>query len=143
MLFISVGCRSDSDCPSNEACINRECVNPCTYTQCGLNAICRADSFHRPRCYCPDNFRGNPEIRCERPECSSDDDCPHNLACRNERCEDPCRCGQDAICTVFQHRPQCSCPSGFAGNPNIQCSIGRYLIIHHIYYNFIVACICR
>ena len=116
-----IGCRSDSDCPPIQACINRECVDPCTFTSCGLNALCKADSNHKARCYCPDNFRGNPLIRCERPECLRDDDCPYNLACRNERCEDPCNCGAGAVCRVDNHRAQCSCPPGYTGNPISEC----------------------
>lgn len=124
-VCLSVGCRSDSDCPPIHACVNRECVDPCSYTQCGLNAFCRPDSNHRARCYCPDNFRGNPLIRCERPECVTDAECPYNLACRDERCENPCNCGVGAICNVNNHVAQCSCPPGYVGNPQLGCEIGR------------------
>lgn len=122
---ISVGCRSDSDCPPIHACVNRDCVDPCSYTQCGLNAFCRPDSNHKARCYCPDNFRGNPLVRCERPECVTDIECPYNLACRDERCEDPCNCGIGAICNVNNHIAQCSCPPGYVGNPQVACEIGK------------------
>lgn len=120
-----VGCRTDYDCPSNQACVNRECVDPCLYTQCGLNALCKADSNHKARCYCPENFRGNPQIRCERPECTTDNECPYTLTCRNEHCEDPCDCGLGAICRVTNHRPQCSCPPGYIGNPLTSCTLGK------------------
>lgn len=125
LIFLPVGCRANSDCAPTQTCVNRECVDPCTYTQCGLNALCRPDSNHRARCYCPDNFRGDAYIRCERPECMSDDECPFNLACRNERCEDPCNCGLHAVCTVNNHRALCSCPPGYVGNPLAACSIGK------------------
>lgn len=124
MHFFLVGCRANSDCAPIQTCVNRECVDPCSYTQCGLNALCRADSNHRARCYCPDNFKGDAYIRCERPECMSNDECPFNLACRNERCEDPCNCGLHAVCTVNDHRPQCACPPGYVGNPLVTCNIG-------------------
>lgn len=116
-----IGCRSDGDCPSTQACVNRECINPCSFTSCGLNALCTADSNHKARCYCPENFKGNALIRCDRPECLQDLDCPYNLACRNERCEDPCNCGSKAICHVDNHRAQCSCPPGYTGNPITEC----------------------
>lgn len=123
-----IGCRSNSDCPPIQTCINRECIDPCSYTSCGLNALCKPDSNHRARCYCPENFRGDPFIRCERPECTTDNECPYNLACRNERCEDPCKCGLSAICSVNNHRPQCSCPPGYIGNPLVSCNIQPVVI---------------
>lgn len=123
-LFFAVGCRADSDCPSTQACINRECTDPCSFTQCGLNALCRADTNHKARCYCPDSFRGNPLVRCERPECTTDAECPLHLACQNERCESPCKCGPSAICDVRNHVAICSCPPGFVGNPLALCNRG-------------------
>lgn len=124
VVLLLVGCRADSDCPPTQACINRECTDPCSYTQCGLNALCRADSNHKARCYCPDSFRGNPLVRCERPECVNDVECPAHLACQNERCENPCRCGASAICDVRNHAAICSCPPGFIGNPLLSCNPG-------------------
>lgn len=90
-----------------------------------MSAYCKADSNHKARCYCPESFRGDPYSQCERPECISDDDCPFNLACKNERCEDPCNCGLGAVCNVNYHRAQCSCPPGYVGNPLAVCNIGK------------------
>ncbi|CAH1100710.1 unnamed protein product [Psylliodes chrysocephalus] len=118
-----IGCRSDSECAPTHSCVNKECVDPCLFTSCGLNAQCRADYNHKARCYCPNNFRGDPFVRCERPECTRDEECPYNLGCRNERCYDPCNCGLGAICSVTNHRPQCSCPPGYTGNPLSSCKI--------------------
>lgn len=125
ILCFTVGCRSDSECPPTQACVNRQCVDPCSYTQCGVNAVCRADTNHRARCYCPDTYRGDPLVLCSRPECTSDVDCPYNLACRNEQCENPCSCGPGALCTVTNHRPSCQCPPGYVGNPHVSCTIGE------------------
>lgn len=126
-LNVSVGCRSDSDCEPAQACVNRQCEDPCRYTQCGSNALCRADGDHRARCYCPDHTRGDPRVRCERPECTRDADCPFDLACRAERCESPCNCARGALCTVNNHRATCACPPGYIGNPHLDCSIGKFL----------------
>lgn len=122
-LSISVGCRSDSECPPREACINRECVDVCKTTQCGINAICRSDYNHRAQCECLPGYRGNPQIECARPECTSDFECPYHLACVNEKCRDPCNCGEGALCRVDNHRPTCKCPPGYTGDPGVRCTI--------------------
>ena len=40
--------------------VRRDCVDPCS---CGINAQCFV-SNHKPVCYCPEGFTGNPEIEC-------------------------------------------------------------------------------
>ena len=61
-------CRQDRDCPIDQACINQVCVDPCLVEDpCGRNALCRAQQ-HRPVCYCPDEWAGNPQIECFRRE---------------------------------------------------------------------------
>ena len=124
LFFFLVGCRSDSECPLTHACINRECIDPCSYTLCGLNALCRVEGNHRPRCYCLDTFSGDPLVSCMRPMCTKDDDCPYNLMCSGGKCVDPCKCGIGAICTVRNHRDSCSCPPRYFGNPLILCKLG-------------------
>jgi len=45
-LFTTVGCRADSECDSNKACYQGECVNPCLLDQtCGSNADCTVRNF--------------------------------------------------------------------------------------------------
>lgn len=118
-----IGCKSDGECPPTEACVNRECTDPCKYTQCGRNAFCKADYNHKARCHCLEGHRGNPLSSCERPECTKNDDCPYNLACKNERCVDPCNCAPFAQCSVQNHAPSCRCPPGYTGDPSRSCDI--------------------
>lgn len=56
-------CAVNSDCPTNRACINQKCKDPCIHS-CGLDALCHVVS-HNPICMCPENFpEGDPFIRC-------------------------------------------------------------------------------
>ncbi|KAJ8890112.1 hypothetical protein PR048_009619 [Dryococelus australis] len=118
-----IGCRSDSDCPPAEACVNKQCENPCSFMQCGTNAVCRPGGNHQARCHCPEQYYGNPLLVCNRAECLADTDCPYNLACRNQRCENPCNCADNALCTVTNHQATCQCPPGYTGNPNTACTL--------------------
>lgn len=127
--FLSVGCRADSDCSSQEACVNRECVNPCQYTQCGKNAICKTNYNHRAGCYCLDTYRGNPFISCERPECVTDNDCPYNLQCVSEKCTNPCNCAVNAECRITNHRASCRCPNGYTGDATQYCNPSEIIVI--------------
>lgn len=73
---------------------------------------------------------GNPEVLCERPECSSDYDCPANSACRNMRCVNPCvsesPCARNAECFVSNHAATCRCPDHLpTGNPYSYCENKR------------------
>lgn len=70
-----------------------------------------------------DGYRGNPLIACERPECTTDADCPYYLACTNEKCMDPCDCAPSAQCRVDNHRASCRCPQGYTGDPRKSCTI--------------------
>lgn len=81
-----------------------------------MNALCEARD-HRARCYCPPQHRGDPYTRCTRPECLVDEECPQVLACRAERCVDPCDCAANARCIVRSHRARCQCFEGYTGDP--------------------------
>lgn len=60
------GCRPEcvlnSDCPSNKACINQKCRDPCPGT-CGLNAECHTRN-HLPTCTCLFGYVGDPYRYC-------------------------------------------------------------------------------
>ena len=60
LAVVVVGCQTNDDCPQTEACNNRDCVDPCN---CGTNAQCYVRD-HKPVCYCPVGFTGNPEVGC-------------------------------------------------------------------------------
>lgn len=54
-----------------------------------------------------------------------DSECGPSTACVNQRCQDPCAdgnpCGNNAECRVRNNRPICSCPTGWGGDPQVQC----------------------
>lgn len=95
--------------------------NPCVPSPCGRNSVCR-EVNGAPSCSCLPNYIGRAP-NC-RPECSSNSECPSNLACFNEKCRDPCpgSCGFSAQCTVVNHTPSCTCISGFTGDPFTACN---------------------
>lgn len=96
--------------------------NPCIPNPCGANSICR-EINGAPSCTCLPEYFGLPP-NC-KPECAINQDCPANKACMNMKCRDPCpgSCGQNTICTVFNHSPACSCSQGFTGDPFTRCVI--------------------
>lgn len=130
-------CNSDLECSDEKACINFQCIDPCTLRgACGLNALCKT-IMHRPRCSCPECYVGmantqcNPDPKClethPRPSvpvvCNSDKDCAQNLTCNvgTGECIDPCsdplfRCRGNKKCEVHNHRPTCVCKNGFVVN---------------------------
>lgn len=55
-------CTINSDCPSNLACINKKCKDPCPGS-CGLNAQCIVQN-HTPICSCFENYAGDAFTEC-------------------------------------------------------------------------------
>lgn len=97
-------------------------VNPCQPSPCGPNSICRAQN-DQAICTCQRNYIGRAP-NC-RPECVMNSDCPQNLACLQNRCENPCSsssCGSNAECHVINHLPMCTCLPGYHGDPFRSCS---------------------
>lgn len=60
------GCRPEcivnTDCPSNKACANNKCVDPCPGS-CGSNAMCQV-VHHAPLCTCTSGYTGDPFRNC-------------------------------------------------------------------------------
>lgn len=134
-------CTNDIECPSEKACIQNICSDPCTLRgACGENALCKT-VLHMPRCSCPNCYIGRPGVECKpdpncditttpRPAhpmylptpCQKDTDCHETLRCdTNGICVDPCEapkyiCEGNKKCEPRRHRPVCVCKSGFMVN---------------------------
>ena len=92
-------------------------LDKCNPSPCGPNSQC-----NNGICTCLPEYQGDPYSGC-RPECVLNDDCPRDKACIRNKCVPACEqiCGQNAECSVINHIPMCSCPSGFTGNAFIIC----------------------
>lgn len=95
-------------------------VNPCIPSPCGPNSQCR-DIGGQASCSCLIGYMGSAP-NC-RPECTINSECPSNLACIQMKCKDPCpgSCGINALCSVINHIPVCTCQEGFIGDPFTNC----------------------
>lgn len=132
LIFILAGCRSNTDCPSQQACLNRECVPACSPdgSSCGTGAICYG-SHHTALCECPPGLTGDPHVGCVHVECETNSDCPSDKACINSHCKSPCEdsdpCLPPGECTVFNHVVDCKCPPGFIGDTRKGCTPGTVI----------------
>lgn len=124
-------CTVNSDCPSNLACMNQKCLNPCIGS-CGSNTECVVAS-HIPLCSCSQGYSGDPFKGCyERPQCkelllkkkkTSDKNKnvsvtylpPDESAC----VKNPC--GINAICRELNNAGSCTCIQNYYGDPYIAC----------------------
>lgn len=98
-----------------------EIPDPCHPSPCGANAICK-ERNGAGSCQCLPEFTGDPYTGC-RPECVLNSECPHEKACINNKCVNPCIgiCGSYADCRVINHAPSCTCVIGYIGNPLVAC----------------------
>lgn len=55
-------CTTNSECPTNRACINEKCRDPCPGS-CGILTQCSVLN-HTPMCKCLDGYTGNPFTVC-------------------------------------------------------------------------------
>lgn len=101
--------------------VKDEVLQPCNPSPCGANAICK-ELNGAGSCSCLPEYYGDPYSGC-RPECVTNNDCPSDRACLNNKCKDPCPgvCGQNALCQVVKHTPSCTCLEGYTGNPFSAC----------------------
>ena len=58
-------CIRNSDCPTDKACRNQKCIDPCPGL-CGRNAHCDVRN-HIPICVCDAGYIGDPFSSCYRP----------------------------------------------------------------------------
>lgn len=97
-------CVISQECPSNKACINEKCLDPCTGA-CGNNAKCVVIN-HTPLCSCLDGYKGDAFVGCNA--ISNDD---------TETLCNPSPCGENTICNVINNIARCSCIPPNIGNP--------------------------
>lgn len=104
--------------------ITNTSATPCEPSPCGFGNTCNVYGNGVAVCDPCANENGYNNPSC-RPECLWNSDCEFSRACLGQRCVDPCigTCGQNALCTVINHNPICSCPNGLHGNPFEHCSV--------------------
>ncbi|RZC36324.1 hypothetical protein BDFB_000159 [Asbolus verrucosus] len=128
---ILVGCRSDSECPGNRACINNKCESPCASANpCDASAECVVFN-HAVECTCPPGTVSDGKMGCmtRDEKCTKDSECPSQFACIGGKCVNPCKttepCGVNADCRVLNTEPVrtmiCECLPGYQGNAAVQC----------------------
>lgn len=131
-------CISNSECPSQFACINQKCKNPCIGS-CGSGADCYVVS-HTPMCTCLSGYTGDPFSQCIFKECKNYFS-RENLSIYNfehiinvvsnftaiiplpmpiDLCN-PSPCGSNAICKELNGAGSCTCISNYIGNPYEGC----------------------
>jgi hypothetical protein len=136
-------CQVNKDCPDSDQCLRGVCTLACRVEKCGINAQCLSQR-HRAICSCPPGYEGSPHQECtviasripSRVECDSDDQCPFDRTCLNERCVNPCgqsdSCGRGALCYTESHKAVCKCPIGYTGNAAIKCIPRKYCKLKYI-----------
>lgn len=103
-------CISNSECPSNLACINLKCKDPCPGL-CGSNAECRVIS-HSPMCVCLIGYNGDPFTQCSIQQ--------NEVYEPSTPCV-PSPCGSNAICREQNNAGACQCLPEYFGNPYEGC----------------------
>lgn len=103
-------CTTNDECPSDKACINYKCKDPCPGS-CGSNTQCVV-RLHSPMCSCQEGYVGDPFTSC-------------HLVPQSIEPVDPCNptpCGTNARCQVSRNgAAACICELGYFGNPYEIC----------------------
>lgn len=113
-------CVISSECPSDKACINQKCRDPCPGS-CGAHADCHVRN-HSPLCSCKPGYTGEaftscqliPEHKAEQPQLVSVNPCL------------PSPCGPYALCREVDGTASCSCLPNYIGvapNCRPECTI--------------------
>lgn len=130
-------CREDAECPSQLACINARCQNPCSLGHmCTPDQQCRVLDTLPLRtimCTCPPDSFTDASGRCkaieyEKPQCTFDSECSNAEKCVRGVCVEACKvdvCGINALCNSLEHRGVCTCAPGYQGNPHIECTTSK------------------
>lgn len=100
-------CLINPDCPSDKACINSKCTDPCPGS-CGENARCLVVN-HAVTCSCQVDYTGNPFVQCIELEKEPINPC------------EPSPCGPNAICQQRDNVGACICIDDYHGNPYEGC----------------------
>lgn len=126
-------CTVDADCPSQLACFDNHCANPCDNPNvCSAQQTCSVLDTLPLRtviCKCPsdmiaDNSRNCVPVKHDTPACQVNEDCADPEVCQRGVCITAChveQCGINAQCLSRNHYAHCSCPPGYEGNPRIEC----------------------
>ncbi|KAF5276800.1 hypothetical protein FQR65_LT16166 [Abscondita terminalis] len=102
---IRAECLSNSECRSDQTCVNQRCVDPCA-SSCGSNTQCNTVN-HIPVCTCPPGTTGDPFTSCR-------------VLTRADLCN-PSPCGANTECDVVNNVPTCKCLPGYFGSPLSGC----------------------
>lgn len=130
------GCRPEcilnSDCPSNKACMQNKCRDPCSGT-CGQNTICQVIN-HVPSCVCIQDYTGDPYRYCTiLHDCKIISvyfltfsfsnitilfslDVDPSPPKKTDACQ-PSPCGPNSQCKTIDGTALCSCLSNYVGTP--------------------------
>ncbi len=105
-------CTINAECPSNLACINEKCRDPCPGS-CGVQTTCVVVN-HSPVCQCQVGFTGDPFAGCSQ------------IPPRPTQPEiiNPCNpspCGANAVCKERNNAGSCTCLPEYFGDPYSGC----------------------
>lgn len=125
-------CMINSECPSDKACVNERCADPCAGA-CGPNTECHVQ-LHLPRCVCSPGYNGEPFSGCSKIiPCKATFECSsffvtlincNILLKAYDPPQSPCAlspCGINAVCNERNGAGSCSCVPEFFGDPYVEC----------------------